>query len=91
MPSISIDPLGKHSPYRVTTEEMKQSLEWLEDEYKQDNAFVGGQRSEVKEIRFKAHDVSMIKAIEDKEILRKFVEARSLDIHLPQAEKGSTH
>lgn len=68
----------KAEAYRVTTEEVKDSLEWLEEQYKEENAFVGGQRSEVKEIRFKVQDASS--AMKDEDILRKFREAQSLSI-----------
>lgn len=83
MSSVMVDQQRKFVPYRVSTEEVRQSLEWLREEYDQDNLFVGSQRSEVKEIRFKLHDVP---AIKDEEIHRKFMEARSLHVHAPHSD-----
>lgn len=78
----------KTEPYRVTSEEVKQSLDWLEEEYKVDNTFLGSQRSEVKEIRFKVQDSPSIK---DEDILRKFQEAQALDIsNAPSNGKNTT-
>lgn len=87
MSQIMADTISKTQPYRVSTDEVQKSLEWLEEEYKTANMFVGSQRSEVKEIRFKAQDASSIK---DEDILRKFREAQALDIQMPACKKSNT-
>lgn len=74
----------KIMPHRVTTEEVKESLEWLDQEYASNNTFLGSQRSEVKESRFVPSQE--VHSIEDADILRKFREAKTLDIHTDEED-----
>ena len=70
------------APYKVSTEEVKRSLSWLDNaedgEECHAHSYVGGQRSEVREGRFNEH---MIPEIIDNDVVSKHKKALALNLH----------